>query len=96
MTKDCQSAIATFEEYTALVNMFDVFGRCYKEPNTTQHHQNIKAYKNMHSHQHQVSDSGNLQQGPGPVIPCLWTQPVIDYFNNQSVKAQLNIPKELL
>lgn len=28
---------------------------------------------------------------PENPLPCVWSQPMIDYYNNETVKAQLNI-----
>jgi len=80
----CLNAMQTFDYYTSYANNFDIYGYCYK------------GYEVIEPRQHEILLSRRLEQVPGNFIPCLWTKPMVDFFNNVTVKGQLKIKPEAL
>ena len=91
MSADCKSAMTTFDKYTALVNMWDVFGKCWKSA-PAGHSQAHSRYMAMHHSHHSVQVDTGLGD---KIIPCLWAQPMVDYFNNATVKTALHVLPEV-
>jgi carboxypeptidase C (cathepsin A) len=84
-SEQCINSIQTFNYYTSFANNFDIYGYCFKGwemPSQLPGHESLALR--------------SLQQVPGNFIPCLWTKPMVDYYNNQTVKTQLNIKPEML
>jgi hypothetical protein len=73
------------------VNRYDVFGKCYKStPAVAAQAELHESIKNLLTVNDDVSEK-KVAASDDNQLKCLWTQPMIDYFNNQSVKASLNI-----
>jgi hypothetical protein len=72
------------------VNRYDVFGKCYKSTPAAAQAELHESIKNLLTVNDEVSEK-KVKASDDNQLKCLWTQPMIDYFNNQSVKASLNI-----
>ena len=80
----CQAIFNEFQNQTALVNEYNIFGKCYKTSSTLQGERlTAKRYTPFLKR----GKSGNLKEVP----PCVYGGPILDYFNSPLVRQQLNI-----
>ena len=103
---ECQAYLDTFDSYVANVNMYDVFGKCYKTPSAFQMYGGSSSLtqdegltatttKNFFT----VADYTPFsyikrrmeQRKLKETPPCVYAGPVITYLNTDSVKQQLHI-----
>lgn len=95
----CNTLLAKFNTLVSLVNVYDIFGKCYKNP--TLHHAGMlqevsdgvattKVNEGLTSNRYTPFALGakkNLKEVP----PCVYAKPIIDYFRNQSIMDALHI-----
>jgi hypothetical protein len=85
ITAVCMEIYQKFQSQVALVNEYDVFGKCYKSSSGSLRSSQYTAFRGQHTNQHR-----NLKEIP----PCVYGGPILDYFNNPLVRKQLNIKNE--
>jgi carboxypeptidase C (cathepsin A) len=101
LSAQCQTWMDKFNSLVTLVNVYDIFGKCYKNPSI---HRKINGMKLQ-----EVSDAAPAQsevrgltsekytpflksKNPLSVVPpCVYAEPILEYFNNQTIKDALHI-----
>jgi len=80
------------------INPYDAFGNCYTTPSDLTSAMKHPLFKGMNDEKN-FFNAGDytpfLKQSLGEVPPCVYAKPVLDYLNNQTVRAQLNIPADI-
>lgn len=101
LSEQCTAWVNKFNDLVSLVNIYDIFGKCWKNPTA------VKA--RLESKYKQVSDvpeAGMTAAKYTPFLgapkhamlkevpPCVYAKPIIDYFNNDTIKAALHISEK--
>lgn len=103
LSDQCKALMEKFGDLTTLVNIYDVFGKCYRGPNL---------HRSIHGLAAEKSDSpkdtlttpvegmtaskytpflGSPKKALKVVPPCVYAKPVLEYFNNDTIKTALHI-----
>lgn len=98
LSAQCQAWMTQFNNIVSLVNVYDVFGKCYQNPS---------AKRVIHGLQSQAPFAEFYEEGLTAakytpflksakhqlkvVPPCVYAQPILDYFHNDTVKAALHV-----
>lgn len=82
-----------FDNYTSYANPFDVFGKCYKPPNNAKPAAANSKFQLYESQgQESTASADVLKAEPARNdLPCIWHMPMVQYYNSETVKKQLNI-----
>ena len=86
LSAPCNKIYQEFQNQTALVNEYDIFGKCWKNTGSKLTAKRYTPFINRKK-SHEL---GGLKEVP----PCVFGGPILDYFNNPLVKQQLNIKPE--
>lgn len=96
----CNKTMEKFGDLTTLVNIYDIFGKCWKNPTL---------HRSIHGMLQEATDAESVQMIEGltsnkytpfamgarknlkVVPPCVYAKPILDYFNNDTIKAALHI-----
>lgn len=105
-TEICDTLIEKFNNDTAQVNVYDIFGHCYTDTEGTKPgdvgvsvvNGKIKTYKKVFTPEDYTpwafthkKKSANLKETP----PCVMGKPLIEYMNRQDVRQALHIPDDI-
>jgi hypothetical protein len=90
----CLTLLDEFDTLTTNVNMYDVFGTCYKTPSTFELYSNNPQSKNFFTAD-QYTNFGYLKRRTERRLkhtpPCVYQAPIIDYLRQPNVIQQLHI-----
>jgi carboxypeptidase C (cathepsin A) len=91
---ECRKLQAEFNQLTASVNVYDIFGICYgPEP-----HPQMYQTNGEHEKFYTAADYTpflETAEGANGLPPCTFGNPIIDYYARDDVRAALHIPDEV-
>ena len=96
----CTAWLEKFGNLTTLVNIYDIFGKCYQDPGMQSSvNKNLKEVSDSevaqttkyHTAKQLSSFLGQGQEKLKVIPPCIYATPILDYFHNTNVTTQLNV-----
>jgi carboxypeptidase C (cathepsin A) len=101
----CQTWMDKFFNLTSLVNVYDIFGKCYQDPSMKRKIHGMTALKEVSDAESEklsavagfsadkytpFSRSAN-RPNLKEIPPCIFATPILDYFRNQTVMEALHV-----
>jgi len=104
----CKKLVDRFNDLTADINVYDVFGKCYKSESFFKLHgssefgllksdNGLRAYKKYFTAEDYTPwmrrTKFNQDKKLKEIPPCVWAKPFIAYLNDPKIRDQLHIDK---
>lgn len=100
----CQTWMEKFNNLTSLVNVYDIFGKCYQNPGMKRKIHGMTALKEVSDAPSEEAKLAGLtadrytpfaRSANRPnlkvIPPCIYATPILDYFHNQTVMDALHV-----